>query len=331
MNSSISRIISITRFPIILGPVLIHTHWPYPEGQKDSFFEHFCSGDIGFITVPLYYLVAGFLFFQNYDNTVESYKLKMGKRIRSLLVPYILWNLIAYLVYSYLQHSMDPSQFLESFWVVSTKGGHSPADGPLWFIRTLMLLMVASPIFYYIIKMKYSTITVVGLLALWILNFPGTSSGTVMGGVFFLIGCYVALNHLDEKDKILYKYEYLCYGCFALLIIADHFMGRDNYIGKVIYHLILFIGMLIYYYFAKKIPQGNVSSTLTSLGGVSFFVFAIHEMFVDPVQNTVRCFMEKGLLSYMVVFMIVTSLSLLISLVCKKFTPQIFKVLSGNR
>ena len=84
---------------------------------------------------------------------------------------------------------MESSQFFESFWVVSTKGGHSPADGPLWFIRTLMILMVASPVFYYIAKMKYSAIAVLGLLVLWILNVPGTSSGTVMGEAFFLVGC----------------------------------------------------------------------------------------------------------------------------------------------
>lgn len=164
---------------------MIHTHWPYPEGVKDSFLEHFCAGNIGFITVPLYYIVAGFLFFQHYDNSIESYRSKITKRIRSLLIPYLLWNLIAFVVYTYIQHTMEPSQFMESFWVVSTKGGHSPADGPLWFIRTLMLLMVASPVFYYVANNKFCTPVVLGLSALWILNVPGMSSGTVMGGGIF--------------------------------------------------------------------------------------------------------------------------------------------------
>ena len=75
------------------------------------------------------------------------------------------------------------SQFMESFWVVSSKGGHSPADGSLWFIRTLILLMVVSPVFYYVANNKFSTPVVLSLLALWILNVPGMSSGTVMGGI----------------------------------------------------------------------------------------------------------------------------------------------------
>ena len=141
----------------------------------------------------------------------------------------------------------------------------------------------------------------------------------------------IALNHLDEKDEVLNKYEKVSYGCFVILIIADYILGRDNYTGKVIYHLILFVGMLIYFFLSKKIPQGKTSNVLSSLGGVSFFVFAVHEMFVNPMQDAVECFIGKGSLSYMIVFLTVTILSLLTSLACRKFTPMVFRALSGNR
>lgn len=183
MTADVSRIISITRLPIILGPVMIHSHWPY---EIDSCIQHFCAGVVGFITVPLYYMVAGYLFFQHYDNSWKLYKQKLLKRIYSLLIPYLLWNLIAYIVYTYLQQTMQPSQFMESFWVVADKGGHSPADGPLWFLRTLMILIIAAPFFYYLSKWRYAKYLVSVVVIFWLLNIPGTSSGTVMGGgVFF--------------------------------------------------------------------------------------------------------------------------------------------------
>ena len=89
--------------------------------------------------------------------------------------------------------------------------------------------------------------------------------------------------------------------------------------------------MAVYYFLSKKIPEGKFSQRLASLGGVSFFVFAIHEMFVTPTQNIIKTYMGIGPLSYVVVFFTVASLSLAVSLACKKLTPSLFKILSGNR
>lgn len=136
---------------------------------------------------------------------------------------------------------------------------------------------------------------------------------------------------MDEKDHALQKYEWFCYISFIILVVADRLVGRDFYGGKIIYHLILFVGMVVYYFLSKKIPDGKLSQRLASLGGVSFFVFAIHEMFVTPTQNIVKTYMDIGPLSYIVVFFIVASLSLAVSLACKKLTPRLFKILSGNR
>lgn len=53
---------------------------------------------------------------------------------------------------------MHTEQFFQSFWVVEGKPGHSPADGPLWFVRTLMILSFISPILFILNKNKYTSV-----------------------------------------------------------------------------------------------------------------------------------------------------------------------------
>ena len=150
MTSYISKIISTSRFPIILGIVMLHS---YIIGK--SYISLLFGLVYGSIGVPFFYLISGYLFYQGYRNSMLEYENKLKRRIKSLLIPYILWNIIAFIIYTFVTHDMQMSQFFESFWFVVGKNGHSPADGPLWFVRTLIFLSVISPIMYLINKNKY--------------------------------------------------------------------------------------------------------------------------------------------------------------------------------
>ena len=49
-------------------------------------------------------MVSGYLFFLKNDSfTLDDYKGKISKRIKSLLVPYLIWNVIIFFVYLTVQ------------------------------------------------------------------------------------------------------------------------------------------------------------------------------------------------------------------------------------
>ena len=78
----------------------------HPCYQSYSFLETFHSGQLyslivdgwGKITntaVPFFFFVSGYYFLKEKKLTLENWKNKIKKRISTLLIPYILWNIIA--------------------------------------------------------------------------------------------------------------------------------------------------------------------------------------------------------------------------------------------
>lgn len=193
MTNSVSKAISATRFPIILGPVMIHCQTMFQETPYRLFWGEM----IGRITVPLFFIISGYLFFQKFDGSLEAYKSKLKKRCSSLIVPYLLWNLLAFLFY--LGGGLaEGSDFLSSFWVVDYHSGHSPADGPLWFLRTLILLLPLTPLMYLINKKRWlSWFSVVIYLILFI-NIGVLKQGTVIGFACFNLGAFFALSGIEN-------------------------------------------------------------------------------------------------------------------------------------
>lgn len=51
------------------------------------------------IAVPTFFLISGFLFFVNFQEwSWEGYKKKMSSRVKTLLIPYVFWNVVPFLL-----------------------------------------------------------------------------------------------------------------------------------------------------------------------------------------------------------------------------------------
>ena len=55
-----------------------------------DYLQHFLSGLLGRCAVPLLYLISGYLFFQDVPEGLRSVSLKIKKRFRTLLIPYMI-------------------------------------------------------------------------------------------------------------------------------------------------------------------------------------------------------------------------------------------------
>lgn len=95
MNKLDSSVISVLRFPLIVGVVCIHS-------GMGAFLQYLLGGICGKLSVPIFLLISGYLFFRegSYELTKELWISKLKKRIFSLLVPYLLWNFIGYIIYA---------------------------------------------------------------------------------------------------------------------------------------------------------------------------------------------------------------------------------------
>lgn len=176
-NDIRSQSLDLLRFPLALFVVAVHVFTPLPQiydgagfPAADWFFR-FVRAFIKDQSVPVYFFIAGYVFFLGMSLTMDSYMGKIRRRCHSLLIPYIVWNAVAILYVLKVmlpgmgavsdfadtsQLDLSLSSFIESFWddsygiipyVNSCNDGTFPIDKPLWFVRDLMLMALVSPAF----------------------------------------------------------------------------------------------------------------------------------------------------------------------------------------
>ena len=107
-NKEFSDLIRVLRFPLCVMVVLIHSHFEsikvlsgeelhfdlvsYPLFANVSFFisELLCR-----VAVPTFFIFSGYLFFGKSETfTRHDYVAKLKSRAKSLLLPFIVWNLV---------------------------------------------------------------------------------------------------------------------------------------------------------------------------------------------------------------------------------------------
>lgn len=125
----------------------------YPIYSNLSFL---ISKLIAGIAVPLFYVFSGYFFFYNTSSfTVNDYLGKLKKRVKTLLIPYIFWNL-AVIAFYFAAQTFLPSMmsgnnklivdytlvdWFRAFWNYNNE---MPISYQLWFIRDLIVVVLMS-------------------------------------------------------------------------------------------------------------------------------------------------------------------------------------------
>jgi len=116
--------------------------------------------------VPMFYFISGFLFFLRKD----TYSNKFKSRIRTLLVPYLIWCFIGFMIPFVIQriigleHLYSGNQlkllkdfttmdYILMFWNI--RAGE-PILSTLWFLRNLIVLIAMTPVIAWLAqKLRY--------------------------------------------------------------------------------------------------------------------------------------------------------------------------------
>lgn len=247
-----------------------------------------CSIVLTDCAVPMFYIISGYLFFIKQDDYVwTEYKHKIQKKCKTLLLPYLIWNIMAIIAY--------PEQFLEvsvtekilGFWSRRMEWGSwsGPWNGPLWFLRDLFVVMVFSPIISKLIK-RIGIWLIILLIIPYIMGFdaicPGLSSVAFWG---FSCGSFLAIKKADFFNKISMSFlttaAVIFFVC-RILIIGDIInFGKD--IVKIIW---IFISMIFYYRIACKIAmRNNDLRKWEVLGASSFVIFTMHSLINGRISS----------------------------------------------
>ena len=309
----LSQTIAFLRFPLIVGVVLIHSvldeiaikgvsiippdgHWFYDN------ISYLFSGIFAHIAVPLFFFISGFLFFYKTEAfTKEVYAKKLKKRVHTLLIPYIFWNPICY-------------QF--------------------WFLRDLMVVMLFSPLVYWLIKkLKQYAVIILGIF--WVTGFwlvlPGFSITALF---FFSFGACFSIHGINFAVKVqsYWRQTGVLYLLLSLVVLALREYEWCTYLAKINILIGIFFAVSLTAHFIGK-GSWRVNKFLSES---SFFIYAYHGMFLALVVKAVcNALHPQGDAMLLLVYFLSPAIIILAGLgayyVLKKYLPRTTAFITGGR
>lgn len=352
MKSEIRQfdVIKAMRFPLIVLVVISHSLGferigiiPSLDGWNVyHFFSEMISHNFAKIAVCWFFVFSGYLFFRNLEGAFSWNRCfdKWKKRCRSLLVPYVAWNLIlilAIVLKNVLFSAVglgtdDQMETVKQFRVIDWLWT-GPANFPLWYMRDLIVLSLLAPAWYCFFKYgkKLSLAVLIILYASgWNPAIPG------MRGIFFFgIGAYMGINKVDILQVCNRIRKPSFYIATVTLVAASYFNSASfhEYLLRLFYPF----GMAAFMNICADLTKNDrVRSRLFDLSGTVFFIYATHEIYIlGWTKGLFLRLFGNGLLgtviSYLGVPIVVLAVCFGLFSFFKKFTPRTLSILSGER
>ena len=349
------KMISWFRFPLIVGVVFIHANLSVININGENiltgfpqwihYLIHLFSNIFPAICVPLFFFISGYLFFYKSDFNTSEYLKKLKRRIRTLLIPYILWNIISYVNFC-LKYYFSPikmadvslESFLAAFWnfnlVSYTEILTTPLNIPLWYVRDLMVVIVLSPLIFYSIK-KANLYPVIILFLCWFfkawIEAPGFS---ITAFFFFTAGAWFSIS----KSDVIATFQKTGYiACFAYPVVAavNVILYQESYSGYL-YKIAIACGILSMFYLIPKLLKENKLKINDYLSKTVFFVFAFHSLIITKlIKGLFILIKPESPLTALVIYFICPIITILFSILIYKymmrFFPMFTSILCGNR
>ena len=315
MNETISKAINLLRFPLACLIVLKHYYTPDISadifgGEVYNFIGLFVTKVFTAVPVPLFMMISGYLYFNKCNLSEgfsrELYINKTRSRIKSLLIPYLIWNLLVFLFFTVgqsLTAGSDVMQkdgykaladyevidYLKNFWALDSTG--FPIDGPLWFIRDLFIISLFSPFVFWGIKyLRWFFMLIVIVLRYIHVDFEipyidykyqvGIAEVYfIMGASFMLLSPKLPTKLIDRKVFPIIVFL-TGIGIFGLMYSK---LTDNIQIETPALWCYRTFGAFMFFAIAEFLSKKNVQIA-TWITTASFFIFAIHK----PIQVIIR-------------------------------------------
>lgn len=373
-----SESINMLRFPLAILVVFVHGFGAdidvselHASGLTGlavyDYIRLFFSVVIARSAVPIFFIISGYLLFlkvEEYNKTV--YISKLRKRWHSLVIPYfswivllILWTLmfkvggillhgkpwIGILDYfqnnGYLHMLWDCSVWEErTTWLGIETHNSGPVLLPFWYMRDLIMMVVISPVIYWLIK-KAKIIFLILLLAIYVFDIRVSwMSGTfTCASLFFSLGAYFAIKKQDFTD-VLWKWKkIICPVAVALMIYQTYTgsaMGGEA--SRMIHPWLVIFQSFAFILLASALCNyPKLYGMNKKLARTSFFIYALHPFILYNIISIINKVMPMRATWYVMTFNYLSAPLLCVGIcigiywMSQKLMPGVLGVIVGER
>lgn len=324
----------------VLIVMVVYIHSYYLEAQQYNvalFLQNFTgTKGVGRTANYLFFCISGYLFARNIKNINDVWT-KMKKRWCTLLLPYLLWNLIFVLWYVVLENMPGVSGFNNSSGIVEKYWEQpileslydlfiAPAAFQLWFLRDLLVMLVFTPILWWIAKRQWMVSLIMALCST--IFYPWL--------IYFWLGIIIAVQKWDIEDYYRPKW--------AIAVSSIIFVGYAVYLALgnksfIIYEVpVNLLGLYLLWSFYDMFARGRCFANRglwKYICGYSFFIYCFHEPAFNIIKKlalTIYGTSEKVLIFfYLINPWIMVAIAVITAKMLQRMTPRIYKTLTGGR
>lgn len=296
--------------------------------------EHGIGDTIAQIAVPGFFMISSYLFYRNF--TWDKLWPKWNSRIRSILVPYILWNTIYYLGYvissriPYLTgvvgKGVVPLELMTGVDAIL----HYTYNYVFWYLYQLILLIILAPVLFAVLKRTYLGLVAVILMGVGVycgISLPQLNMDALL---YYSAAAYAALHGRRFVEEWSRKTGLLGL-CILIGVTAYRFAPGpigDSTLAVVLFRLAVPIALWM-------IVDDRVLCPAKAWMKYNFFLYAIHFALVRLINKTAAAVLPGEwylpLLIYILMPGILVVISYLAGGILRRYAPVVWRAVNGGR
>lgn len=321
-----------------------------------SFTEYWLANGILRFRIPMLFIISGYLFA---INDYKPYKQRAGKRVKTLLYPYLIWSAVGLLLtyvlelFTYGRGIVAATQMMQldnsrtllhqyHWYEVLARWIFFPASYQLWFIRVLLIYNLAYPalrwcVTHRISKWIFFTITIL----LWI-----ATAGFVLvegeGLLFFSLGIWIQKTNfnIDTPGKWLRPRYWLIIlvglSVLKTLLAFQFYFNGIEPVLLLLHKIIVLSGLVCAWYGADKLVSFFMNKRwFVWLSAFSFMIYVLHAPLI--VYATKAIFMQVNhwynyrIFTFIVLPLLLAALCVLTGALLRKSAPKMYSFITGGR
>ncbi len=338
ISKVLSNKIYYATFTLAIFVIAIHVSYvdylnPAVVGYDFSFFIQRFFIVIGDASVPTFFVISGYLLFSKF--TLKGYPKMLLNKVFSLTIPYFFWSILAFLIMQIIYPLILGGTINLTFKSAIINILMSEDCKHLWFVRTLLVFFICSPLLYFIFKYlkKWSIVIPIVLFFVNLLYRP-EYSGILYWIPLFFVGSYLAYFNVSFTSKIQSKVVsisvLLAFIFLALVFTINHTEYEDNsyYFYRFASPLLAWVSLdLLSPLFKKEKVREIFKSSAFIFFSHLFVVTAFKQLFQlwISVDSNYHC-----ALLFFLVLIFASILDISIAYLLKRSAKPVYKLCGGR-
>lgn len=294
------------------------------------YIEIIVTNFIAPIAVPFFFINSGFWLYSKKRSSIDVFK----SRFKSLVLPYILWNIIFMIAFYILTYcGLSKVGVINNLCDVLMGVFFYKYNYVFWFMHQLIILTFLYPLFNKIFSTKKISMLIIIFLIL-ITTFIGDNTSSYLlirsSLIYYSIGLFLGKFYYQEMKN---NNNINNIKSWMLFIVSSLiFTLQMIYKSSIIIDLSIIrnLALLIFIYNNFNI---FFNSKIRKIYYISFFIYSLHSIVLEVIEKIIYLVLPHSaffaLVDYLLAPLITLAIIYVIALIIKK--TKLFYLLNGQR